>query len=247
MLVALKPIGLPQLFDVADDRADGVALLRRLADVEARVAVVVGLGVGHLAALAVEGVEAVDAALGGDEVGQRVADGVDDEEAVGAVVAGHDAGDRDLVGAVDEEAVLLLVPAVEDDAARLAPVADDPQVALLAAADRHGLAVDAAAHGDLVAGLGRVDRLLDAAEVAAPFLLADGVRLERALGLGGDLPGLTWLGVGLRAGGGGEAASSSPPAAITAVRAAFIVRSLQASTSYQPVMPSSWWAKTWQW
>ena len=115
-----EPDRVAPALDVAHDGADRLGLLRRLADVEARVGVVVGLRVRHLAALGVERVDAVDARLGGHQVRQLVADGVDDEEAVGLVVAGHEAVDRDLVGAVDEEAVLLLVRALEHDPLGLA-------------------------------------------------------------------------------------------------------------------------------
>ena len=145
MFVPEKPSTLPHDVDVADDRALLLALLRRrLADVEARVAVVVRLGVAHLAALGVEGVDAVDATALGDEVRERVAVDVDGEEAVGLVVAGVEALDGHPVGVVDEHAVLVLAAlealAVELDVVRPLGVADQLEPVVAAADDLHALA-----------------------------------------------------------------------------------------------------------
>src|SRR3954453_16723253 len=94
-------------------------LRRRLADVEARVRVVVGLGVDHLAALGVEGVDAVATAALRDQVVEDVVLVVGREEAVGLVVPRVEALDGDVVCVVDDHRVLVgplgQALAVEDD------------------------------------------------------------------------------------------------------------------------------------
>ena len=181
-------------FDVADDRAHRLRLRRRLPDVERAVVDVVGLGVDHPAADGVERVQAVDAGLARDQVVHRVAREVREEEPVGLVAARHEPVDGDLIGGVDEDAVLHAPASAEQNLLRVLRVADQLQVALLLAVDLHGLAVDAVADADRVAGARLVDGLLDRAEVAATLLLADRQRLVRALGLGLDRAGACGLG-----------------------------------------------------
>ena len=92
----------------------------------------------------------------------------------------------------------------EQDLLRVRRVADEPEEALLGAEDLHGLAIDAVADADRVAGAGLVDGLLDPREVAAALALADREGLVRALRLGPDRGRLLRLRIRLGARVGGR-------------------------------------------